>query len=391
MSSVLLDVLIPTYKRSARVMRSIESLLSVDDGRVNIICSSNCFEPKLERLKGLDARVKYSYFDENRGAIGNLLYLLKSSTARYSMLLSDEDELLTDGVVPFLNYLETLDEFYSDIQVIVCSVLAENRKYHFLKYSNILRDKKLDISHALAMNILPKYMSGYVYRNSEVRSSALDKSHVCTQGNAYPHIALALNLLAKGYFTVFNDLLVAKGSEILVDNDDYYRQLAREDERHHCDNVAATKVKSRAPKANSYFYSAEGHARQFYFLEYRLNELKIFIPGRHYIAASLQHFLSMYISVALSEYNLQNSRRGLVLDCEDAYQASLEDGEFSDSFFAKNFRSLTKRRSRLLVFVAKTILKITNISVWLLLVLPFYFNKTKRVNVETKSLLHRNL
>ena len=376
MTGKLLDVLIPTYKRSARVLRTIESLLSVKDQRINVICSSNCFEPDLEKLRGSDSRITYSFFDVNRGAMGNFLYLLTSSTAQYCMLLSDEDELLTDAIVPFLNHLEYLNETKSDVQIIMCSVLAECKKEYFLRYPNIFQTKKLNINDALALSVLPNYMSGYVYRNSEIKSKVINDSLVYTKGNAYPMVTLALNLLNEGYLTVFNDPLVVKGSEMFVEDDEHYAQLARGEGQNQNDLANVRSARVHAPKVNSYFYSANAYARQFYFFENRLNCIRNDLNRRHYIACSLQHFLSMYISVALSETMLKNSIRGVALDCEDAFHDSLTKGEFSGSYCSKMFRVVSKKEGAILVIVAKIILKVTRISVKGIFLLPLFFRRT---------------
>ena len=90
---MLLDILIPTYKRPNRVLKNIKTLLSLKDIRFRIICSSNCFEPDLETLRKIDPRVHYDYFEKNIGPVANIKELLKVSSAKYALYLSDEDTL----------------------------------------------------------------------------------------------------------------------------------------------------------------------------------------------------------------------------------------------------------------------------------------------------------
>ena len=68
----VLEILIPTFKRSHSAKEAIENVLACDDDRLTVRCNSNGFESALEKYRNLDARVNYDSFESNRGFQENL-------------------------------------------------------------------------------------------------------------------------------------------------------------------------------------------------------------------------------------------------------------------------------------------------------------------------------
>ena len=59
----VLEILIPTFKRSHSAQEAIESVLACNDMRLTVRCNSNGFEPVLEKYRNLDDRVNYDSFE----------------------------------------------------------------------------------------------------------------------------------------------------------------------------------------------------------------------------------------------------------------------------------------------------------------------------------------
>jgi len=115
----LLEVLIPTHRRSESAAEAIESVVSSPDQRIAVRCNSNGYEPILERYRNHeDKRINYDCFFENRGSHANFLHLLKTSKSKFCMFLSDEDCLNKDGIAKFLDFLKVLN---GNVHLISCA------------------------------------------------------------------------------------------------------------------------------------------------------------------------------------------------------------------------------------------------------------------------------
>ena len=104
----VLEILIPTFKRSHSAQEAIESVLACNDMRLTVRCNSNGFEPVLEKYRNLDDRVNYDSFESNRGFQENLHKLLADTDAKFCMILSDEDRIDVNEYQKILSFLENL-------------------------------------------------------------------------------------------------------------------------------------------------------------------------------------------------------------------------------------------------------------------------------------------
>lgn len=356
---MLLDILIPTYKRPHRVLETIKTLLSAGDKRFRIICSSNCYENDLEILRKIDARVSYNYFEDNIGPVGNIKELLLASTSKYAMYLSDEDTLDLASFILFLDHLETLDENQS---VILCSVFNASTERFFYKIPLFLEGHSLDLGTALTLHIFPHYLSGYVFKRQLIEDKDIENHYSNSRGGVYPMLYLGLELLKKGELGFFSKKMVLLGSAQVIKDDNFYG------------DINPLKEDSHSEKSNSinyynpYIYSASAFVRQFYFAEKQLVNLKPFISQVDYFYASINRFLHMYISIALADKVFRNTKHSISRDCEIAFQEALKDREVSGSIYSKLFRKTFKFPVSIGYYLAKMISISIKISKYMLVV-----------------------
>ena len=347
---MLLDILIPTYKRPHIVLETIKTLISLEDKRFRIICSSNCYENDLEVLRKIDKRVSYDYFENNIGPVGNIKQLLLASTSKYAMYLSDEDTLDLSSLILFLDFLEKLDENHS---VILCSVFNTSTNQYLFKIPSFLKGRTLDLGSALSFHIFPHYLSGYVFKRKLVEVRDIQHYYTDSRGGVYPMLYLAIELLKKGKLGFFYSKMVLQGSARVIKNDDFYDQkyLSKENTNR--------KESNAINYYNSYIYSASAFVRQFYFAEKQLESIKPFISKIDYLYASMNRFLHMYISIALADKVFRNTTHSISQDCEIAFQEALKNKEVSGSLFSKLFR----KTFNFPVTIGYYIAKMTSISI----------------------------
>ena len=279
---MLLDILIPTYKRPERVLSSIRNILSSDSKSFRIICVSNCYEPNLACLYDIDSRVIYNYNEENIGPVANIKNLLAMSTAKYSLYLSDEDTLDPDELKEFLFFLEKLAD---NVAAVVCSVFESSFARFSVKIPSYLDNRNVDLGFVLTSHVLPHYLSGYVFRRDLINNRLLDKCYTNSQGGVYPMLQLALELIKENKLSFYSRKFVLQGPAKVVIKDDFYNDAAQ--------GVAEDEAEKSKVFFNPFIYSAYGFARQFYLMEKQICELRPFISFADYLFASVNRFLHM--------------------------------------------------------------------------------------------------
>lgn len=316
-----LEILIPTYARPEGATRAIESCLSCLDDRFLIRCNSNGFEDKLEKYRNYDHRLVYDCFEKNRGVAENFAYLIKSSSAKYCMLLSDEDSIDKDRLH---HYLDFLDSCVSDVKVISCSIFDEAENRYYYNPDNSLENVKVGITHSLLVPTVPTYMSGLTYRTKDIQSLDLCDLFKESKGNSYAHIDIMHELLVSGGFCMFyTPMLVIKGEEIKFGGDSYSHQKENDD----CQN-----------KLNPDVYGPVARARQYYYLENRAARYRRKVSSVTYFFYRLQllHVMSSRVieSAHVSDIDQSiNLYEAVIL----AMGESKKEKEFSGSLFSKVF------------------------------------------------------
>lgn len=323
----LLEILIPTYGRPESAACAIESCLANPDPRLAVRCNSNGFEPSLERFRSFDARLTYDCFAENIGVNANILYLLKTTSARFCMILSDEDRVDSTAMTDFLNFLENCPE---SISVISCSIFdLENNRYY--SRPNRLCQVDLNLDAVAALPIIPTYISGLVYSVSRVVKLNLRKLCSDSQGNAYRHLDIAKLLLINGYLRIYKPYFVLKGEEIREGGENYEH------------------LKSRQTSAlgnlnqNPLVYGPKARARQFYYAENNISLLRHHMGLAAFFLAKLNVFV--FFAAAVSSANTLIIVNESVSICSEVKLALIEakvSNEFSGSIFAYLFYPIAR-------------------------------------------------
>ena len=103
----LLQIVICTYNRTEAAARAIRSCLPIISEEVGIVVHSNSPDPKLHRVMadhGLDHF--YGYHDHNKGGLENFRSAAKLANSKYLLCLSDEDEVIPEGISNLVSALK---------------------------------------------------------------------------------------------------------------------------------------------------------------------------------------------------------------------------------------------------------------------------------------------
>ena len=176
----VLEILIPTFNRSHSAQEAIENILACNDERLTVRCNSNGFEPALEKYRNLDPRVNYDSFESNRGFQENLHKLLAETNAKFCMILSDEDRIDVNEYKEILSFLENLS---SSISVAICSISYKEKSGFYWRPNQ--RFSEIDIHDCVALNPIPTYVSGYIFRVDSLSHIDLKSFFNSSIGNVY--------------------------------------------------------------------------------------------------------------------------------------------------------------------------------------------------------------
>jgi len=220
MSKAFLQILLPTYSRPNRAIEAIKACLDIDSSEISVFCHSNGADDMLSNFTESinDERLIYGYFDANRGALKNIKHLIMHSDADYVMLLSDEDKVISSGIIRLINDLKS----YASMGITIsCGHVA------LIDESNVSDiDSKVQsdynqsvlglqgINHALYFwGMLPGYVSGVLFSKEHLQRIDIDAVFCPGRSNSYPHINIKWRLMAYGLYYIADYPCVLKGRE----------------------------------------------------------------------------------------------------------------------------------------------------------------------------------
>ena len=344
----ILEILIPTFKRPSSASAAIDSILACNDSRLTIRCNSNGYENDLEKYRNLNNRVHYDFFKSNKGPNANILKLLSETEADFCMLLSDEDRVDINNYKYILDFLENLDE---GVNVIACSVYDSIKDNYMWKPSSSFSDH--NINHYVAISPLSTYMSGIIFRVKPLKDINITSLLRSTIGNSYSHLDITLNLLLNGTLSFFHEKFVIKGDDIKFGGDGY---------RHKTKESLNKSFKTKNKDLNPDVYGPKARARQFYYRENLLNNLKKNIDFFSICIGKLNHIDFFFRSIMRSNM-LVILPENTILKNEalDGYKESKEDNEYSGSmasYFFTLLLRLPKYISKPLFYITSTLNKL---------------------------------
>ena len=110
MKEKILTVAIPTYNGSKTISSMLDVLLPQVDERVEVLISDNCStDNNLEIINSYVSRypfIRCVKNTENMGADRNFLQCMMLANGKFTMLLSDDDILVENGLAKILDFLE---------------------------------------------------------------------------------------------------------------------------------------------------------------------------------------------------------------------------------------------------------------------------------------------
>jgi hypothetical protein len=357
-----LEILIPTYGRPESAAGCIESCLANPDPRLAVRCNSNGYEPSLEKFRGFDERLNYDCFATNRGVHANFQYLLQTTTARFCMLLSDEDRVDSSGMMEFLNFLDKCPE---SIGVVSCSIFDQQNNRYYSR-PNRLSQVDLNLDAVSALPIIPSYMSGIVFSVTELAKLDLNALLTYSLGNSYMHLDIARYLLVNRYLRIYKPYFVLKGEEIHEGGDAYSHRKSR-----------VSRVAGNLD-LNPLIHGPNARSRQFYYLENHISKVRQHMGLVAYFLTKLNLFIFLAGAVFESGSIVVTSQSASInSEVRLALREAKLANEFSGSMFSYLFypfaQKPTRLKSTLLNFLAKTM------SLFNKVLVPVVFFRSRRI------------
>jgi hypothetical protein len=279
----ILDILIPTYNRDMYALRAINSALNKNT-KVRVLCNSNEYSHIIDEKFNNKHNFEYTYFSINKGAGENFRFLLAKSTAKFCMLLSDEDLLNELMINDYVDFLENID---SDIGFVSASVWQNKNRLIWSFNENI----KLTLPKFLLLGMpLSTYMSGFTFNVDDLRFVQLEQLYKYDIGNAYAHVDTVLKILERNKkITYYNKEFVIKGDDAKVGGDAY---------SHRCINTDA-EFSSKNLNLNPLTYGPEARTKQFFYRNLLLSDLKVnnFFPKKIALLFNSLFFLNQINNV----------------------------------------------------------------------------------------------
>lgn len=323
----VLEILIPTFNRSHSAQEAIDNVLACNDERLTVRCNSNGFESVLEKYRNLDPRVNYDSFESNRGFQENLHKLLADTNAKFCMILSDEDRIDVNEYQKILSFLENLN---SSISVVISSISYKEKPGFYWRPNK--RFSEIDIHDCVALNPIPTYVSGYIFRVDSLRDINLKSFFTSSIGNVYHFSDVSLYLLQQNKLKYYHDRFVEMGPAIKYGGDGHSHKLPDSQTN---DN--------KNLDLNPSIYGPKPRARQFFYRENLLHKLKDNIGYISLFIGKLNYVEFFYESIIDSENRVIFSHNMTIKDEAIAgINDSKENNEYSESLTARFFEMLLR-------------------------------------------------
>lgn len=168
----LLTIAIPTYNGSRTIRDMLNILLPQVDKRVEVIVSDNfSTDSTIEIIREYIEQypfIQYVRNDKNIGADGNFLQCMRMATGKFTMLLSDDDILVENGLSKILSFLEK----NQDISLAYLYTISFKDKYHNINECDIFKEWSRKPNEDIITTDKKKFIS-YVGRQWGFTSSFL--------------------------------------------------------------------------------------------------------------------------------------------------------------------------------------------------------------------------
>lgn len=304
------------------------SALETKDPRVSVLCSSNLFEPDIESLgERLDA-LNYTFFENNEGPRRNLRALLESSKADFSLILADEDTVISKNLDGFLDFLSSLP---SDTSAVGTRVLDAEENYIVARKGNYRSVSTFTYESYVALAPLSTYMSGLIFskRGLRIARQTFDSVFEESKGNGYSHLELVREALPGGKLVIWPGPVVKQGAPAGYGGDSHS----------HVDEVRTSRPSGGM--LNPDVYGPNARIRQFFFQECRLSRLSGLHPAVRTVARlRLLTECRVRIQQSVSRSTEFSSLRGQLTSAVRGAQTA---DEFSGSWAAKFLATQVQR------------------------------------------------
>lgn len=209
---LILSICIPTWDRGHRALSNIKRLLTLPyDSEIEIVVSNNGSILHTEEYKEIskisDSRIVYSAFNENKGFSANVIQVVRLSNAPFSLILSDEDNLIFENLPHYLQLLRK----YPSLSIV--------RSGSMKQYINIQDCYAKAGEEAFEEFFLRNnYISGIIYNKRLFMELDLDTLFISFSSlisDTYPHMWIDALLTFKGDFISCKKPLIDEGASAL--------------------------------------------------------------------------------------------------------------------------------------------------------------------------------
>ena len=250
MTKKILEILIPTYRRTNAAISAIESVLSCDNLNIGVACHSNGPDEELERFALLRPNLRYGFFAENRGAIANFRQLVETSKADYVFFLSDEDRVDAKHLTSLINFIAN-----KQYGAVLCSVVEQTGEDYFSL--SALEGEQLTFHDLLMIfPMSPTYISGYCFRRDLLSNEIIRNAFDNNEANVYPHVLLRNAISEHSSIGLFARSVVIKGKDYSQGGDSHA----------HVELSNSNLQMSSGQLLNPRIYGGSARARQFYYI-----------------------------------------------------------------------------------------------------------------------------
>ena len=197
-SKDLVSICIPTYNRVDSLSLTIPFLLSSNHHYEVIVSDNNSNDGTQFFINSIsDRRLKYFKNDVNHGAIYNIFSSLAKGTAKYRLLMSDEDYVDVNSVI---NLIEEIDKYNPSY------VELKENLFNFEQINCKKKRYKPNFFSYLSKSDSTNYMSGMIFNSQFVDFNMYLSSFINNQGMVslypYPQNLIKRELITKSSFII---------------------------------------------------------------------------------------------------------------------------------------------------------------------------------------------
>ena len=201
----LLSFCIPTYNRATLVDKCVKTILSSECEDIEVVVSDNgSNDNTMEVLTKIDdSRFKYFRNEKNEGFAYNLNQVLKVASGNFCLLLSDEDEVNLESIIPMIEIIKE----NCDCSLLFGQVLSKDQISNEWK---VYKSKRFKIGDEAIVTTAFKhsYLGGIIVNRRNYSMFEIEERNWYEKEIFYPHEYLCFKLALAGDVLLFKNIIL---------------------------------------------------------------------------------------------------------------------------------------------------------------------------------------